>query len=195
MTVGEYAQMINGEKWLINAMQCELIVIPVKNYDHNTTYSLPVKPSPNLPNDTAINLYPSLCLFEGTQESVGRGTATQFQVYGSPALPETGFNFVPEPNEGAKKPKYRGKTCYGEDLRKTGRLNRIRLQWLIKAYQNTTNKEQFFGSFFNKLAGNPSLQAQIKAGMSEEAIRKGWKNDLEAFKITRKKYLIYDDTL
>ncbi|MCB0376416.1 MAG: DUF1343 domain-containing protein, partial [Sinomicrobium sp.] len=133
MTIGEYAKMINGEGWLADGKQCELIVIPIKNYDHNTAYSLPVKPSPNLPNDKAVNLYPSLCFFEGTNVSVGRGTDMQFQVYGSPFLPERGFRFVPEPNEGAKKPPYQGTICYGEDLRNAARLNRISLQWLIKA--------------------------------------------------------------
>ena len=195
MTIGEYAQMINGEGWLESGKQCELTVIPVKNYDHNTAYSLPVKPSPNLPNDKAVNLYPSLCFFEGTNVSAGRGTDKQFQIYGAPSLPEGGFKFVPEPNEGARHPKHEGKTCYGEDLRTTERLDRIRLGWLIKAYENTADKARFFNSFFDKLAGNPELQRQIKSGMSGEDIRKSWETGLEAFKKIRKKYLIYDDTL
>ena len=195
MTIGEYAKMINGEQWLKGGLQCELTVIPVKNYDHKTPYSLPIKPSPNLPNDRSINLYPSLCLFEGTNVSVGRGTGKQFQLYGSPFLPENGFSFMPKPNEGAKKPRYEGKTCYGKDLGKTERLEKLHLEWLIEAYENTADKSSFFGAFFVKLAGTEVLQQQIALGLSEEEIRRSWWKALEDFKGIRKKYLLYDDSL
>ncbi|MEM9685780.1 MAG: DUF1343 domain-containing protein [Bacteroidota bacterium] len=195
MTIGEYAQMINGERWLANGKSCNLTVIPIKNYTHQTSYSLPIKPSPNLPNDKAINLYPSLCLFEGTNVSVGRGTSHQFQRYGSPFLPKSEFQFTPEPNEGAKKPLHKGKICYGEDLSTIENLQQLQLNWLIKAYQNTPDKNKFFRTSFARLSGTSTLQQQIEAGLSAEAIRKSWLSDLEAFKIIRKKYLIYDDTL
>ncbi|MBD3725074.1 MAG: DUF1343 domain-containing protein, partial [Flavobacteriaceae bacterium] len=125
MTIGEYAKMINGEKWLTNGIQCKLTVIPCENYTRNMSYSLPVKPSPNLPNDQAINLYASLCFFEGTNVSVGRGTNKQFQIYGSPFLPLQKFSFIPKPNEGAKDPLYNGKECFGENLSKIEKVNRL----------------------------------------------------------------------
>ncbi len=193
MTIGEYAKMINGERWMKDGIQCELVMISMKNYTHKTPYSLPIKPSPNLPNDVSINLYPSLCLFEGTTVSVGRGTDKQFQLYGSPFLPESEFRFVPQPNEGAKNPVYKGKTCYGKDLGSAEKLDRLHLGWLIEAYETTADKSKFFGSFFAKLAGTDALQQQIAMGLSEEDIRKSWWKDLEAFKTKRKKYLIYDD--
>lgn len=193
MTIGEYAQMINGEGWLENKITCELTVIPVENYDRQKPYSLPVKPSPNLPNDKAINLYPSLCFFEGTPVSEGRGTSMQFQVFGSPLLPaeEFSFSFTPRPNEGAASPKFNGKLCYGKDLRNEENLSKINLEWLIAAYQAYPDKTGFFTSFFVKLAGTHQLQQQIENGMTAEAIRKTWKKDLESFEKTRKKYLIY----
>lgn len=193
MTIGEYAQMINGEKWLKNGVQCDLTVIPVKNYNKSMFYSLPVKPSPNLPNDLSINLYTSLCFFEGTNVSVGRGTEKQFQIYGSPFLKNMDFTFTPQPNEGAKTPMHNGKKCYGEDLSNHGFVNGLSLQWLIKAYQNTSDKSKFFNNFFVKLAGTQNLQQQIEQGWSEEEIRKSWQKDLETFKHTRKKYLLYSD--
>ena len=137
MTIGEYGKMINGEKWLKSGIQCKLTVIPCLNYNRNMSYSLPVKPSPNLPNDQAVNLYASLCLFEGTNISVGRGTEKQFQIYGSPYLPKTGFSFTPKPNLGAQNPVYNGVKCYGEDLSAISRINKLELKWLIKAYQTT----------------------------------------------------------
>lgn len=191
MTIGEYGQMINGEKWLKNGVQCNLKVIPCLNYKREMFYSLPVKPSPNLPNDQAINLYASLCFFEGTNVSLGRGTNKQFQVYGSPDLPNTGFSFTPMPNEGAKEPPLKGKLCYGEDLSNTPKVSRLELKWLIKAYKETSDKSKFFIPFFTKLAGTKKLQQQIEAGTSEEAIRKSWEKDLNDFKAMRKKYLIY----
>jgi len=193
MTIGEYAKMINGEKWLANGVQCDLKVIPIKNYNHNLSYSLPIKPSPNLPNDKAINLYPSLCFFEGTNVSAGRGTKTQFQIFGSPFLNKDTFDFefTPQPNEGAKYPKHQNKICFGKDLTKVETINTLNLKWLIEAYNLTENKSEFFNAFFTKLAGSETLQAQIEVGLSEEAIKATWKDGLERFKETRKSYLIY----
>ena len=192
MTIGEYAKMINGEKWLNNKVICNLKIIPCLNYNRNMAYSLPVKPSPNLPNDKAINLYPSLCLFEGTNVSVGRGTEKQFQIYGSPFLPKTNFSFTPVPNFGAKDPMHNGKLCYGEDLSGIDKLKRIELKWLINAYKTTADKTSFFNSFFTKLSGTKKLQQQIESGISEIEIRKSWENGLIAFKKIRQKYLIYE---
>lgn len=193
MTIGEYATMINGEKWLKNGVQCNLKVIPVKNYTHKTAYSLPIKPSPNLPNDTSINLYPSLCFFEGTNVSVGRGTNTQFQVFGSPFLNTTTFTytFTPKPNEGAKQPPFQDKICYGMNLIASKNLNSLNLGWLISAYKNTKNKADFFNPFFTKLAGTKKLQQHIEAGLTEPEIKVTWQEGLESFKKTRAKYLIY----
>lgn len=191
MTIGEYGKMINGEKWLKNGVQCKLTVIPCLNYDRKMTYSLLVKPSPNLPNDQSINLYASLCLFEGTNVSMGRGTEKQFQIYGSPYLTKTNFSFTPKPNFGAKDPLYNGKECFGEDLTAYPKLKQLELKWLIKAYQNTADKSKFFNAFFTKLAGTKKLQQQIESGVSEKTIRDSWKKDIEAFYMTRKPYLLY----
>ena len=191
MTIGEYAQMINGEKWLKDGIQCELIVIPCSNYNREMAYSLPVKPSPNLPNDQSINLYASLCLFEGTNVSVGRGTEKQFQIYGSPFLPKSDFSFTPIPNFGAKEPLYKNELCYGEDLTSIAKVSKLELKWLIKTYISTADKSKFFNSFFTKLAGTKKLQQQIESGFSEEQIRKSWEKGLDDFKKMRKKYLIY----
>lgn len=209
MTIGEYAQMINGEKWLKNGVQADLTVIPCRNYNKSMSYSLPVKPSPNLPNDLSINLYTSLCFFEGTNVSVGRGTEKQFQIYGSPFLKNMDFTFTPQPNEGAKNPMHNGKKCYGEDLTiqvltdesalkgkaipNTNYIHGLTLQWLLKAYQNTSDKSKFFNNFFVKLAGTQKLRQQIEQGWSEEKIRKSWQEDLETFKKVRAKYILYFD--
>jgi len=191
MTIGEYAQMVNGEKWLKEGEKCKLTVIPCSNYKREMAYSLPVKPSPNLPNDQSINLYASLCFFEGTNVSMGRGTEKQFQIYGSPFLKKTGFSFTPKPNFGAKDPVYNGKECFGEDLTAYPKLKQLEIKWLIKAYQNTSDKTKFFNGFFTKLAGTKKLQQQIESGVSEKEIRESWKKDLETFKAMRKQYLIY----
>lgn len=193
MTIGEYAKMINGEKWLKNGVQCELTVIPIRNYNHQNAYSLPIKPSPNLPNDKSINLYPSLCFFEGTNVSAGRGTDSQFQIFGSPFLNAEvfPFEFIPKPNEGAKHPKHKNELCFGKDLRQTENLSALHLDWLIEAYKNTADKSQFFNNFFVKLAGTKTLQQQIEQGLTGEAIKATWSEGLEAFKKTRKKYLLY----
>ena len=190
MTIGEYGKMINGEKWLKNGIQCDLKVIPLKNYNHQTKYSLPIKPSPNLPNDKSINLYPSLCFFEGTNVSAGRGTEIQFQVYGSPYITKSSFTFTPQANEASKYPKYKNQRCFGEDLRIAKNLNKLDLSYLLKAYQQNTSKK-FFNTFFTKLAGTERLQEQIEQGLSEKEIRKTWVQDLISFKKIRKKYLIY----
>jgi uncharacterized protein YbbC (DUF1343 family) len=192
MTIGEYAQMINGEKWLKDGIQCELIVIPCSNYNRKVAYSLPVKPSPNLPNDQSINLYASLCLFEGTNVSVGRGTEKQFQIYGSPFLPKSDFSFTPIPNFGAKEPLYKNELCYGEDMTSIAKVSKLELKWLIKAYNSTWDKSKFFNPFFTKLAGTEKLQQQIESGISEEQIRRSWKKELDNFKKMRKKYLLYE---
>ena len=193
MTVGEYAKMINGEGWLSEGVQCNLKVIPVENYTHQTPYNLPIKPSPNLPNATAINLYPSLCLFEGTNVSVGRGTALQFQVFGSPFLEHADydFKFTPTPNVGAKYPKHESKICKGLHLKNHPRLSHLNLKWLIDAYKNTGNKSEFFNPFFTKLAGVKRLQQQIEKGWSADQIRESWKDDLEQYKKLRTPYLLY----
>ncbi|MDO6813505.1 exo-beta-N-acetylmuramidase NamZ family protein [Tenacibaculum soleae] len=190
MTIGEYGQMINGEKWLKNGILCDLTVIPLKNYTHAIKYSLPIKPSPNLPNDTSINLYPSLCFFEGTNVSAGRGTENQFQIYGAPFLTEYDFSFTPQPNPGAKHPKHKGKLCYGENLQQNEFLSNLNLSWLIKSYK-MANKKDFFNAFFTKLAGTKKLQQQIEKGFSEAEIKATWVKDLEDFKKVRKKYLLY----
>lgn len=191
LTIGEYSKMINGEKWLKNAVQCKLTVIPCVDYKRDMPYSLLAKPSPNLPNDQSINLYASLCLFEGTNVSMGRGTEKQFQIYGSPFLTKTNFTFTPKPNFGAKDPLYNGKECFGEDLTSYPKLTQLELKWLIKAYQNTSDKTKFFNPFFTKLAGTKKLQQQIESGVSENEIRKSWQKDLETFKKMRKAYLLY----
>lgn len=193
MTIGEYAQMINGEKWLKNGVQAKLTIIPVKNYNKSMHYSLPIKPSPNLPNDASINLYTSLCFFEGTNLSMGRGTEKQFQIYGSPFLKNMDFTFTPKPNEGAKDPVHNGVKCFGEDLSTHKTIDGLSLEWLLKAYKNTDSKEKFFNNFFIKLAGTDKLQKQIEKGLTEKEIRSTWEAGIEDFKETRKKYLLYTD--
>ena len=194
MTIGEYAKMINGEGWLESNVQCDLTIISMYNYSYNKPYSLPIKPSPNLPNDTSINLYPSLCLFEGTNVSAGRGTEAQFQVFGSPFLSQSVYDYIftPQPNEGAKHPKHKDVVCYGKNLKNHPRLNNLNLNWLINAYNSTSNKTEFFIPFFTKLVGTKKLQQQIEQGLNAEDISKSWQNGLEKFKSIRQKYLIYN---
>ncbi len=194
MTIAEYAQMINGEQWLLNGVSCKLSIIDMQHYNHNLSYSLPINPSPNLPNDQAINLYPSLCFFEGTNVSAGRGTPTQFQVYGSPYLNKNVYNFkfTPTPNLGAKHPKYDGELCFGENLTQTDRLESLRLSYLIKAYNNSVDQASFFNDFFTKLAGTKKLRQQIEQGLSEKDIKASWKTGLTDFKQKRAAYLLYD---
>jgi len=196
MTVGEYAQMINGEGWLKNGVKCDLTVIKCKNYTHKTFYELPVKPSPNLPNQNSVYLYPSICFFEGTNVSLGRGTLFPFQVYGSPELPDKGFSFTPESVPGAKNPPLLGVKCYGTDLRDALKKKivpkpNINLDWIISAYNDFPEKDKFFTKYFDTLAGGPDLREQIQKGMSAEQIRETWKEGLAKFGKIREKYLLY----
>lgn len=192
MTVGEYALMINGEGWLAKGVKCNLEIIKLKNYTHKTIYELPIKPSPNLANMQAIYLYPSICLFEGTPISVGRGTEKPFQVIGHPKM-KYDFSFIPKSTTGAKEPLLKGETCYGLDLSAVKVKKELDLSYLIQFYTSYTDKEQFFQKFFNLLAGNSILQAQIKQGKTEEQIKATWQKGLQEFKAKRKKYLLYDD--
>lgn len=191
LTIGEYATMINGEKWLSNQIQCDLTVIKLKNYKHNKAYHLPVRPSPNLPNDLAIQLYPSLGFFEGTPINEGRGTEFQFQRYGAPDFPISEFSYTPAPNFGSKNPKHIGKLCYGVDLSKEKYPNKVTIKWLLDAYNKTTDKEKFFGNTFTIHAGDVTLKEQITKGMSARDIEESWQPAIEEFKKIRSKYLIY----
>ena len=191
MTIGEYAKMINGEGWLSNGISCDLKVILIQNYTHKTPYELIIRPSPNLPNAQAIALYPSLCLLEQTVISIGRGTNKQFQIYGHPSFSKNQFSFTPKPNFGAKNPKQNGTLCYGVDLTKTKKPDRVELKWLIDAYTNFPEKNGFFLKGFNRISGVNDLKMQIKQQISESEIRKTWSQDLEKFKKIRAKYLIY----
>ena len=191
MTIGEYGQMVNGQKWLKNGIKCDLTVIPLENYNHNSSYSLPIKPSPNLPNDKSIDLYPSLGFFEGTTINAGRGTEFQFQRYGAPFFKKTDFSYTPIANEGAKYPKHKNKLCHGYNLIGTKHLSKIDLSFLLNAYQQTPKEEFFFGETFTIHAGTEKLQQQIEQGLSETEIKKTWQKGLADFKKIRSKYLIY----
>ncbi len=199
LTIGEYAKMINGESWLKDNLKCDLTVIPCKNWHRNQIYDLPVKPSPNLPNALSIALYPSLCFFEGTPVSAGRGTDYPFQCFGHPKMRQEGYSFTPRSIPGASKyPKFKGKVCYGYDLSNYNleefrKRKSLDLSFLIKAYQQLHASTKFFNTFFRNLAGTNQLRLQIEKGMSEEEIRATWQEDLKAFKNIRKKYLIYPD--
>ena len=198
MTIGEYAGMINGEGWLGEGLVCRLKVIPCLNYDHNSLYDLPVIPSPNLPNMNAIHLYPSMCFFEGTVLSEGRGTDFPFEVFGHPRLKHADFVFTPESRPGkSTHPKLEGQPCRGVDLRsyreKPAVEKKLTLQWLIFAYRNFPDRENFFIPYFDLLAGSDQLKEQIISGLDEKQIRASWSADLEAFKKIRGKYLLYPD--
>lgn len=224
LTVGEYAMMLAGEKWLTEKANEKyayyqkaktttdspfpLLVIKNANYDHNSKYELPVRPSPNLPEIQSIYLYPSTCFFEGTTLSEGRGSNKPFQVFGAPSLPKSLYSFTPKPNEGAKASKHYGAVCYGWNLSGTPaevlkKVNgKIQLKWLMEAYRLFPDKEKFFilpksgnmeNSFFNKLAGNNDLWQQIRDGKSEKEIRASWQPKLNQFKKIREKYLLYKD--
>ena len=190
MTIGEYGKMINGEGWLENSLKANLEVIKIKNYNHKLKYEPNIRPSPNLPNIQSIYLYPSLAFLEKTEVSVGRGTKTQFQIYGHPDFNEK-FSFIPRPNFGSQNPKLNGIKSNGEDLRNYKTENRIELKWLINSYNQIKDKENFFRSDFNKLSGSSKLQGQIKNGVKESIIRDSWLEGLEKFKKIRKKYLLY----
>ena len=195
MTIGEYANMINGEAWLEDGLNASLTIVPMENYNRDIAYDLPIRPSPNLPNAKAVALYPSLGLFEGTHINAGRGTDYQFQRFGAPFLNADyfAFSYTPKPNFGAKNPKHKDLLCYGRDLSQAEDPGEVSLHWLLEAYKNCTDKSEFFKTAsFTKHAGTAELQKQIEAGWSEEAIRKSWEEELTAFKKIRSKYLIYD---
>jgi uncharacterized protein YbbC (DUF1343 family) len=190
MTIGEYAKIITGEKWI--AEDCDLTVIKMENYTHNTNYDLPIKPSPNLPNARAVNLYPSLCLFEGTTISIGRGTDYPFQHFGAPYL-KSNYSFMPKSGEGSKYPKHEDIVCFGTDLRfQDNYLTTINLNWIIEAYKQCPEKEEFFNNFFDKLAGTDKLRKQIIAGKTAKEIKATWQEGLTSFKKQRRNYLIYE---
>jgi len=197
LTIGEYGKMVNGEKWMKNAVQVKYTLIPMLNYHKNKRYPISEKPSPNLPNDQSINLYPSLCFFEGTQVSVGRGTDFPFQVYGSPWLKNQEFSFTPKPTSGAKDPFLNGKLCYGKDLRQFPEIKgKLDLSFVIDAYQNFDKKTQDFflkNLWFDTLAGTDELRKQIISGTPEAEIRKSWQKDLENFEKIRRKYILYEN--
>jgi uncharacterized protein YbbC (DUF1343 family) len=197
MTMGEYALMINGEGWLEGGVRCDLEVITCKGYSHDTLYDLPVPPSPNLPDRVAVRLYPSLCFFEGTDISVGRGTPFPFRVFGHPSLTEYPFVFTPRSTEAAPAPPHKDLPCYGLDLSAViynGTLpsGRLSLEWLTEAYSNFKDKGSFFNSYFDLLAGNRELREMIIAGKTPGEIRASWRDDLDSFLQIRKKYLLYD---
>mgnify|MGYP001600560563 CR=1 FL=1 len=196
MTVGEYAQMLNGEHWLKDGVHCDIKIIPCENYDHHTYYRVPIAPSPNLPNMAAINLYSSTCLFEGTVLSLGRGTDKPFQVYGSPSFPKQGFSFTPRASHSNPSPVLKDQLCYGFDLSNVPEASphegrQVELKWLIHAYRLYPDKEKFFIPFFSKVAGNSQLQQQIIKGVPEAEIRQSWEPGLAKFKAIRAKYLLY----
>ncbi|WP_375417810.1 exo-beta-N-acetylmuramidase NamZ domain-containing protein [uncultured Hymenobacter sp.] len=197
LTVGELARMLNGEKWLAGGAQCRLTVVSVAGaYTHATPYALPVRPSPNLPTARSVALYPSICLFEGTNVSVGRGTDTPFEVFGAPTQPATRpYSFTPRPNAGSPTPPLNGQLCHGLNLRPpaAGEPQGLTLKYLIDFYQQSTDKAHFFSKYFAELSGTDSLQAQIVAGRTEAQIRPTWEPGLNNFKKLRKKYLLYPE--
>ena len=201
MTLGELAQMINGEGWLANEIKCDLTVIACANYDHNDLYELPVNPSPNLTSQEAIYLYPSLCLFEPTKISIGRGTDFPFEVIGHPTLEFGSFSFTPEDRPGKSiNPKHEGTACRGQNLKDFGEFyftshRSMYLEWLVGMYELYPNKDIFFtsGSFFDKLAGTAELRKQLVAGKTAEEIRASWQDGLMEFRSRRLPYLIYGD--
>ncbi|MCW2262345.1 MULTISPECIES: exo-beta-N-acetylmuramidase NamZ domain-containing protein [Sphingobacterium] len=197
LTIGELAKMVNGEKWLENGKQCDVTVVPVKGYDHKMMYELPVIPSPSLPNALSVRLYLSLCLFEGTDISVGRGTDWPFQIIGYTNPVYGSFTFTPGDRHGmTKHVEGKGAVNYGVDLRNIiPSEHKFTLKYLLDFYNKTPDKSTFFArpAFFDKLAGTDQLRLQILAGKSEEEIRASWAKDLDAYKLMRKKYLIYPD--
>lgn len=200
-TVGELALMINGEGWLKNQVKCDLKVIPCKGYDHNILYALPIPPSPNLPNMSSIYNYPSLCFFEGTEVSVGRGTALPFQVFGFPNDQSGVFEFTPKDIDGVvSNPPYEGQTCKGHNVQAFGDFyfttnKKLYLTWLIEEYKSNPQTTTFFSrpEFFDKLMGTDQVRKQIIQGKTEEEIRAAWKSDLDSYKTMRKRYLLYAD--
>lgn len=200
MTIGEYARMLIGEHWLSDpTLKPDLTVIPCAGYTHDSLYTLPVRPSPNLPDMASVYLYPSLCLFEGTQLSVGRGTPYPFQLFGHPSLPDSLYSFTPRGTPGATHPKLEGQLCHGflvtTDAAEALKMvdHRIRLSWVMEAYRLFPDKDKFFISYFGKLAGTGALQTQIRGGWSEARIRRSWEPALRRFNQIRRRYLLYPD--
>lgn len=197
MTLGELARMVNGEGWLPAGRTCRLTVVPCLNYTHQTRYDLPVPPSPNLPNMKAIYLYPSLCPFEGTVVSLGRGTDKPFQIYGHPDMKGYSYSFTPRSVPGAKNPPLLGKRCHGADLsgKSDEELRRegLNLTYVIDAYRNLNIGDRFFTSFFELLMGTSYVRQMIKEGHSAEEIRARWMPDVERFKEQRRPYLLYNE--
>lgn len=197
MTLGELARMINGERWLKSGKICKLTVIPCKNYTHQTRYDLPVAPSPNLPNMKSVYLYPSLCYFEATPVSLGRGTDKPFQIFGHPAMKGYDFSFTPESRPGAKNPPQLGQTCYGRDLSQLDDSDiwarKIDLSYLIEAYNAVNMGDKFFTSFFEKLVGVDYVRELIEQGKTAAEISQMWQGDVEKFKKQRRKYLLYKE--
>lgn len=197
LTIGEYGSMVNGESWLKNGIKAKYTIIPMLGYHKKQRYETWERPSPNLPNDKAINLYPSLCFFEGTEVSVGRGTDLPFQIYGSPYTKNLPYQFTPKPNFGAKNPPMNGELCYGENLStRKENLTEINLAYLIKAYKNYKNPTKNFflkNLWIDKLAGTDQLRKQIIAGKTALEIKESWKEGLESFQKIRSKYVIYED--
>lgn len=197
MTLGELARMINGERWLKSGKICKLTVIPCKNYTHQTRYDLPVAPSPNLPNMKSVYLYPSLCYFEATPVSLGRGTDKPFQIFGHPAMKGYDFSFTPESRPGAKNPPQLGQTCYGRDLSQLEESDiwarKIDLSYLIEAYNAVNMGDKFFTSFFEKLVGVDYVREMIEQGKTAAEISQMWQGDVEKFKKQRRKYLLYKE--
>lgn len=192
MTIGEYASMVIGEGWLTAGKKCNLEIVRLKNWHHSDSYSIAIRPSPNLPNDHAIALYPSTCLFEGTVLSIGRGTQNPFELVGHPDLKNYTFQFTPASIPGmAKTPPLENKLCFGLDLRNKVVKKQIDLSYLIELYRAFPDKGKFFNNYFNTLAGNKILKEQIIKGMTEEQIKATWQSDLNAFKKLREKYLLY----
>lgn len=196
-TIGELAQMINGEGWLKGGLKCKLTIVPMEGWKHGQPYSLPIKPSPNLPNDQAIALYASLCPFEGTSISVGRGTYMPFQIYGTPHVKHGDFQFKPQALEGFdKNPMYKGQACYGYDLRNVQAPQGLSLKYVIEsyhAYKQAGKADLFFSrpSWFDLLMGTSSVRQQIIEGKDENDIRVTWKEKLDAYHTLRNKYLLY----
>ena len=194
LTVGELAKMIKGEKWIENSEKLKLEVIKIDNWDHSKEYKLPVRPSPNLPNQQSILLYPSLCLFEQTTVSIGRGTAFPFQVIGHPNYDNKSFSFTPVSVVEERKPKHEGNESFGIDLRKIKVKKELNIKYLIDFYNKLKGTDSdFFGKYFYRIAGNKKLENQIKDGISEKEIRSSWKIKLSQYKAKRKKYLLYKD--
>ena len=200
MTIGEYAKMINGESWLKDSVKCSLEVIPCLNYTHLMKYNLPIAPSPNLPNMRSVYLYPSLCFFEGTNVSIGRGTDSPFQLYGAPYFDSKLFKFTPKSSYGSKYPKYKEVECFGKDLSTLSldslrNINALNFNWLVKSFKMSNEALDFFNKndFFNLLAGTDKIMNLIKGGANGFQIRETYQKELEKFKLIRKKYLIYED--